>query len=250
MSEEKIPLLLIPAFMCDGRFWHHQVTGLEDIADITIADHSQHDDIEKLAAHLLENAPHQTAIAGTSFGGYVALEMMRQCLEAGTPERISRLCLIATQASADTDEANEKRRQQTAEALGGKMNQVYSRVLQLLVHESRLADSAFLKRLYAMAKSLGPDVFMRQQQATLGRHIMTDMLTRVKCRTMVICGRQDKLSTLEEHQQMVSLLSRGNLVIVEKCGHLPPFECPQAVTEAMRFWLVGAEPYRRVRKGG
>ena len=51
------PLLLIPGLLCDGRLWQHQLAALADAADMTVGDHSTHDNLYEIAATLLTKAP-------------------------------------------------------------------------------------------------------------------------------------------------------------------------------------------------
>ena len=65
----KTPLILLPGLLCDERLWEHQVETLSDLADITVADLTQDDDMERAAARVLGWAPETFALAGLSMLG-------------------------------------------------------------------------------------------------------------------------------------------------------------------------------------
>jgi pimeloyl-ACP methyl ester carboxylesterase len=57
---------------------------------------------------------------------------------------------------------------------------------------------------------------------------------------LVICGEQDAITPLSDHQEMAGMLPHARLVVVKESGHMTPMERPRAVTEALRQWLVAS----------
>ena len=97
MGDLKPPLVLVPGLLCTQALWQAQVDGLGDVADISVtAEHTRHGDIDDIAAAILAGAPERFALAGLSFGGYIAFEIMRRA-----PHRVDRLALLDTSAEAD-----------------------------------------------------------------------------------------------------------------------------------------------------
>src|SRR3546814_19207317 len=71
-----------------------------------------------------------------------------------------------------------------------------------------------------MAERVGREAFIRQQQAIQGRRDHGTTLVGIRVPTLVLCGRQDALTPLADHQEMAAGLSDSRLVVVEDCGHL------------------------------
>jgi len=228
----KMPLLLLPGLLCDEILWAHQVASLADLANITVADLTRDDNIEAMAARALSEAPESFALAGLSMGGYVAQEIMRQA-----PERVTRLALLDTSALADSPEQRERRSGFIGQTQEGKFKGVTSRLLPMLIHEDRLEDTELTEKIMAMAKNIGKEGFIRQQNTIMSRKDGFDVLARVSCPTVVICGRQDNLTPLAQHQAMVDAIPGAILIAIEDSGHLSPIEQPHAVSAAMRYWL-------------
>lgn len=231
---ERQTLLLLPGLLCDARLWAPQVEALSDIADITIADMTRDDSVAGMVRRALDAAPPQFALAGLSMGGYAALEAMRQA-----PERVTRLALLDTGARADTPEQTTRRRDLIALADRGQFRAVSPRLLPLFVHEARLADTALVDDITAMAEAVGKDAFLRQQQAIMDRPDSRPGLPAIACPTLVLCGRQDALTPPALSEEMAALIPGAKLVLVEECGHLSTMERPAAVNAAMRDWLAG-----------
>ena len=232
MNNSKTPLILAPGLLCDESLWAHQTRYLSDIADIGIAETTLDDNLAAMARRILDAAPPRFALAGLSMGGYVSLEIMRQA-----PQRIERLALIDTSADADSPEQRERRLGFIDQVNHGAFKGVTSRLLPLLIHEDRLGDDVLTTRIMAMAEHVGKDAFLRQQNAIMNRKSGIDDLADLSCAVLVMCGRQDMLTTLDQHRAMAAAAPGAKLVIVEDCGHLSPLERPYAVSAALRYWL-------------
>ena len=62
-------------------------------------------------------------------------------------------------------------------------------------------------------------------------------LARVRVPTLLICGRQDPVTPLADHQAMAACVPGSHLEVIEDCGHLSTIEQPEAVTSALSAWL-------------
>ena len=231
----RLPLVLLPGLLCDHLLFRHQSETLADLAAPVVADLTGHDSIADMAAHVLATAPKTFALAGLSMGGYVAQEVMRQA-----PERVERLALMDTTARADTPEQTERRRALLALASRGRFKGVTPRLLPMLIHTDRLEDEALTGPVMRMAESIGPDAFVRQQTAIMGRIDGRPHLADIACPTVVICGRQDVLTPPDMAAEIADGIDGAKLVIVEDCGHLATLERPRTVSAVLRYWLQAA----------
>lgn len=226
------PLLLLPGLLNDARLWQGQMAGLAGLAQVSVADLTGADSIAGLAASVLAKAPAERfALAGLSMGGYVAFEIMRQA-----PQRVAALGLLDTSARSDTPEATAARRNlmQLAET---DFPAVVTTLLPRLVHPSQLEDKAIVEPIVAMAADMGKEAFYNQQRAIIGRIDSRPYLHQIKCPTLVLCGRQDLITPVDIHEELVAAIPGARLAIIEECGHLSTLCQPQRVTEALREWL-------------
>jgi len=226
-------LILLPGLLCDEALWAHQTRYLAEVADVTVADLTGRDSVSELAADVLATTPPRFAVAGLSMGGYVALEIVRQA-----PERVVKLALLDTNARADTDKQRRRRRGLMALADRGEFRGVTPRLLPMLIHPDRIGEEALTSEVMAMAERVGRDAFQRQQKLIMDRPDSRPGLSSLRLPTLVLCGRQDAISTLEMHVEMAEAIPGARLAIVEECGHLAALERPHATTALMRDWLV------------
>ncbi len=111
-------------------------------------------------------------------------------------------------------------------------------LLPLLVHPDRLADAGLVDIIKAMARHVGVEAFIRQERAIMDRPDSRPKLAAVRCPTLVLCGREDRLTPLAAHEEIAAGIPGAELVIVEHCGHLSTLERPAEVNAAMRRWLA------------
>lgn len=230
-------LVLLPGLAHDARLWQHQTSGLANVATPWVGDLTKERTISDMASAVLAKAPaRQFALAGLSMGGYVALEIMRQA-----PERIIALALLDTNAKTDNTQAlyNRHRSIEQAET---NFPAVIDALLPKLVHPSHMDNQVLIDCITEMAFSLGKDVFIRQQHAIATRTDSQPLLSHIQCPTLILCGREDKITPLEIHEDMASKIPDSNLVVIDDCGHLSALEQPLRVNEALTHWLTQITP--------
>ena len=232
--KQKQPLVLLPGLLCDAALWEPQLSDLAEIADFFVADLTEHETVQDMAASVLRDSPwKEFALAGLSMGGYVAQEVMRQA-----PQRVARLALLDTRSHPELPEETKRRHQfmKLAQSERG-FTPVTNRMLPLMLHESRVKDAALINIIREMAERTGVEGYIRQQKAIIARPDFRPLLPTIKCPTLVLCGRQDRLTPLRNSEEMAQAIPGARLVVVEECGHMSTLERPKEVNRAMRKWL-------------
>jgi pimeloyl-ACP methyl ester carboxylesterase len=72
---------------------------------------------------------------------------------------------------------------------------------------------------------------------------LAQFLPRVSNPTLIVWGREDRIVPVVCGEQYRTLLPNAQLTVLEKCGHLPPFEQPDAFARLVLDFL--AAPARR-----
>jgi pimeloyl-ACP methyl ester carboxylesterase len=100
-----------------------------------------------------------------------------------------------------------------------------------------VGNTALAELMASMARSVGAVGQFNQQTAMLGRPDSHADLARVRVPTLVMCGRQDPVTPLADHEAMAACVPGAQLEVIESCGHLSTIEQPDAVTAALTRWL-------------
>jgi pimeloyl-ACP methyl ester carboxylesterase len=190
--------------------------------------------MKDMAAAVLRDAPwKEFALAGLSMGGYVAQEIVRQA-----PQRVTKLALLDTRSRPEAPEETERRHQfiKLAQSERG-FTPVTTRLLPLLLHPSRVKEAALTGIIRDMAERTGVEAYVRQQTAIIARPDFRPDLAKIRCPTLVLCGRQDQLTPITDSEQIAAAIPGAKLVVVEDCGHMSTLERPEVVNKVMREWL-------------
>ncbi len=230
-----LSLALLPGLLCDERLWRDQVAGLDDVADVHVADLTLDDSVAAMARRTLERMPERFALAALSMGGYVAFEIMRQA-----PERVTRLALLSTSAAPDGPRRAAKRRAAMDSIRFGRFAGVTKRLLPLLIHPDRV-ESEVGDDVRAMAARVGSEAFIRQQTAILGRPDSRPLLAGIAVPTLVAVGDSDATTPPRRAEEIHRGIAGSALHVFAHCGHLPPMELPAETTAVLRRWLTAAE---------
>jgi len=227
------PLVLVPGLLLTEDFWREQIGRLSDIAHCLVpSGQYRQNDVRDMARAVLAEAPDRFALCGLSMGGYICQEIMRQA-----PERVTRLALLDTSARPDTPEQTERRRNFLQLAQLGKFRGITPQLLPFLLHPANLKTESLVARLMAMAEVIGPEGFIQQQMAIMGRPDSRPDLPRYDLPCLILCGEQDALTPPELHEEMASLIPNARLAMVKEAGHLPPMERAGKVAQHLRRWL-------------
>lgn len=84
--------------------------------------------------------------------------------------------------------------------------------------------------------------------AKAGLDSVAPLLTGIAQSTLVIWGREDRLTPLETGERIHSAIPNSQMVIVEKSGHAPHREQPAEFSAVVDKFLSGAKVHQRFRK--
>ena len=229
-----LPIVLVPGLLATPRMYADQITQLWQFGPVTVANHTREESVAAIARRILADAPPQFALVGLSMGGYISLEIMRQAAS-----RVARLGLLDTSARPDAPEQSEGRRALIALARSGRFGEIADMLYPRLVDKSRLNDSALRQLVRVMAHEVGPDAFVRQQTAIIGRPDSRSGLGAIRCPTLVLVGEGDVLTPPELASELAAGIPTARLVKVPGSGHLSTLEQPAAVSKALIELLQG-----------
>ncbi len=225
-------VVFLPGMMCDARLYAGQINDLSRDHAVMVAPITRGERIEEIASGILDVLPQKFALAGLSMGGIVAMEILRRA-----PERVTRIALMDTNPLAETPQSATAYEPMIIGARAGRLDEVMRGFMQPDFLAPGPQRSEILNQIYAMAASLGPEIFVRQCRALQRRRDQQATLRRCKAPALVLCGEHDGLTPVKRHQFMAELIPFAELVLIPEAGHLPVLEQPELVNMALREWL-------------
>ncbi len=232
MGLSRPQVLALPGLLCDAFVWKYQAAALEPIADVTIADVSRHDDLTEMAHAALETVDGPVDVVGHSMGGRVAFELWRVA-----PERVRSLVVLDTGAHpAGPGESASRQLLLDVSATHG-MSALADAWLPPMVHPERRTDAEFMEPLRAMVMRATAAQHARQIKALLSRPDATPLLGTITVPTLVIVGRQDEWSPVDQHEAIAGAIPGARLAVIENSGHMVTLEQPAVVAAMLVDWM-------------
>ncbi|MDE2470720.1 MAG: alpha/beta hydrolase [Bradyrhizobium sp.] len=230
--DHTIPILLVPGLAGSPRIFMPVMPALWQFGPVMVANHIRDDNMPAIARRILAEAPPRFALAGHSMGGYIAFEIMRQA-----PERVAKLALINTQATPDAPDVTDRRRELMTRAQNGEYRTVLDELFPGFVHPSRRGNASLRHLVHDMGADVGPEAFVRQQTAVIGRADSRPTLAAIECPTLVLSGDEDNTISNLRSKEMADGIKGAKLVILPHCGHLSLAEQPQPTANTLAEWL-------------
>jgi len=188
-------------------------------------------DLDQCVEALLDRLPDRFALAGLSLGGIVAMAVVRTA-----SERVTRLCLLDTNARPPTETQREAWASQIAILEAGESaRSLQTRLLPALLHPD--ASPEVVEQTLLMADEVGEARFARQLRLQGTRVDERPGLSAVGVPTTVIVGAEDTLCPLDRHHEIRGLVPGSQLRVLPATGHLSALERPAEVAAMMREWM-------------
>lgn len=226
-----LPIVLITGQLLTDAVWQPLLDAWAD-REVIVADNRSDDTIAGLATRLLENAPPRFVLIGHAMGGFVAFEVMRRA-----PERVAKLVLIATLASADGPAQTARRQGYIDLVEAGRFADVVEERIPILFPESRRGDERLLGLARQMAADTGAETFLAQQRAIMAREDSRPRLGEIAVPTLLIWGAEDGITSRTHQDEIVSLIDGSRLAVIPGAGHLVTIEAPDAVVPLLDAFL-------------
>lgn len=226
-------VIFLPGTLCDERLFAPQIAALSPYADCRVGDVAAADSLPECARHILDTAPSRFSLCGLSWGGIIALEIMRQ-----QPERVARLALLNCNARPASEATRARQQRFVGMSQLGEFREITTDFLKdAMLHPDHRQDLSLRRTVLAMAESVGRARFVNQVKAQLARPDSRPTLGKVSCPTLVLGAREDEVCTVPMHEEIAAAIPGAELLILERCGHLSTLEQPERVNEALLRWL-------------
>jgi pimeloyl-ACP methyl ester carboxylesterase len=240
------PLIFLHAFPLNQTMWDDQVTFFSPKYRVITFDWRGFGEsslgpapstmtvfAQDLTALLDELRIDRAAICGLSMGGYAAFSFLRN-----HPDRISALILSDTRATADNEEGKRGRYEMAELARSEGSSAIVELMIPRLIGATSLQnDPQIAERVKAMIESSQAEGIAQALSGMAERLDSTDLLSQIKCPTLIIVGNEDKLTPPSEAEKMSQAISGSTLEVIVNAGHLPNIEQPEIFSRAILNFL-------------
>ena len=226
-----LPIVLMTGQLLTETVWQPLLEAWPD-REVTVVDNRSDDTIAGFAQRLLDNAPPKFILIAHAMGGFVAFEVMRRA-----PERVAKLALIATLASADGPAQTARRQGYIDLVESGNFDRVVEERIPILFPEEKRGDERLLGIARRMAADTGADTFLAQQRAIMARIDSRPRLGEIAVPTLLVWGEKDGITSRAHHDEIRDAIPGARLEVIAGAGHLPMIEAPEVVVPLLTAFI-------------
>jgi 3-oxoadipate enol-lactonase len=233
-------VVLLHGLLYDGGMWRGSIEPLAAFARVLVFDGPGHGKSEPPPRFTLEEhadamfdalgdlGVERAAVVGLSWGGMVGMRLALQ-----HPKTVAGLALLDTSAQAEP--LGEKIKNRAFIAMHKRVGFPYGLFLR------EVAPKMFAPRTLVER----PDLVEASYRRTMGfdrqglaraalavvvkRHSIVEKLGRIAAPTLVMCGREDRATTLDKSEEIAKNVPGARLVVLEGLGHMSVLEGDAAV---------------------
>lgn len=247
VGEGRIPIVFLHGFPFDKTMWEKQIEFLKTsyrliACDIRGFGKSKNEKsllnmdlfVDDLIKFMDKLDIDKAVICGLSMGGFITLNAAKRF-----PDRFEALILCDTQCIADTPEIKEKRLKTIAKIEGEGVADFNEEFIKSVFHKDSLADKKEL------VEELRRVVFANSRhsiiQGLLALAIREDtcaILERIRIPTLIICGREDAVTPLEESEYLKEHVLGSTLKVIDDAGHVSNLEQPNEFNQYLGEFLI------------
>ncbi|MES2575214.1 MAG: alpha/beta fold hydrolase [Bacteroidota bacterium] len=247
VGEGRIPIIFLHGFPFDKSMWEKQIEFLKTSYRLIACDirgfGKSKDEQSPLSMSLFADdliefmdklEIDKAVICGLSMGGFITLNAAKRF-----PDRFEALILCDTQCIADTPEVKEKRLKTIAQIEEEGVTNFNETFLKSVFHPDSLMDK---KELVAELRSVvfanSEHIITQGLLALASRCETCSTLDRVRIPTLIICGREDKVTPLEQSEYLKDHILGSTLRVIENAGHVSNLEQPYEFNEHLSEFLI------------
>lgn len=242
------PILFVHGFPLNHEMWRPELDALaldyrviapdlrgfgqsEGNGDATVTMEQFADDLVALLDSLQVDEP--VTYCGLSMGGYIAWPFLRKY-----PERLNSLVLCDTRASADPPEAQQARYKLAEEVLeNGPEVAARAMIPKLFAACTIEHRPEMVENVQQMILQTDPHAIAAASRGMAERPDMTASLADIDLPTLVIVGKEDRITPPEDMREMAHSINGAIVAEIPEAGHLAPLENPKAVNGTLCRFL-------------
>lgn len=241
-----LPVVLLHGYPFNRSLWAEQVSTLSNSYRVITPDlrglgesdakpgaatmNRMAEDVAALLNHLEIS---RAVVGGLSMGGYVALAFYKQF-----PSRVRALVLADTRAQADSEEGKQTRFQQAEKALAEGMAGIADSMLpKLLTPETVSKHPEIVKRVRDMMLKTKPEGAAGALLGMAERDDQTPLLAQIKCPTLILVGREDPITPVQDSEKMHHEIAGSRLVVIDNASHVSNLERTEQFNEELVRFL-------------
>jgi pimeloyl-ACP methyl ester carboxylesterase len=175
----------------------------------------------------------RASLVGNSLGGWTAA-----AFALAHPEKVDRLALVDAAGFALTGDVNPR----ALNLLSPSTLEGSKQLLSQIFYNKQMFGSDAAAGLMLTRRMMAGDGYTIQRfidSIVNGEDVLDKKLSAIKQPTLIVWGREDLLTPLALGERFKKEINGSELLVIEKCGHVPQIEKPAEFNAALMKFLGG-----------
>jgi 3-oxoadipate enol-lactonase len=247
VGEGLVPIVFLHGFPFDKTMWQEQLDYLKITHRVIACDirgfGKSTDEESHLSMDLFANdlilfidklGFEKVIICGLSMGGFIALNAMKRF-----PSRFEALILCDTQCIADSHDVKAKRYKAIEDIKEYGVSNFNEGFIKKVFHEDSIINKPELvEQLRSVVFSNSQRIICQGLVALAERSETCSITNKISIPTLIICGREDAVTPLDESKFMNMNIKGSVLHVINNAGHVSNLEEPAKFNKLLRDFLV------------
>ena len=254
VGEGSIPVIFLHGFPFDKWMWKGQLDNLKLLNRAIAYDirgfGKSTDEITPLSIDLFSEDLlsfmdklniEKAIVCGLSMGGYIALDAIKRF-----PERFEALILCDTQCIADSAEVKENRYKTIEQIKLDGATDFNEKFIKNVFHPDSFNNKTELvENLKSIVFGNSGEIIIAGLTALAERSETCYSLEAIRIPTLIICGREDKVTPLVQSEFMQGHIEGSSLKIVDNAGHVSNLEQPDEFNKHVQDFLKSLKSFSK-----
>ena len=247
LGESSTPVIFLHGYPFSKAMWRKQLEFLQTTNRVIACDirgFGDSDDessilsIDLFADDLLQFMDslkiEKAVICGLSMGGYIALNAYQR-----SPERFVALILCDTQCIADTPAVKGKRYKTIDDISANGVKNFNDGFIENVFHRDSLSNKKELvEELRKVVFENSQHIITAGLTALAERTETCSTLGAISIPTMIICGKEDKVTPLAQSDFMHQMIEGSTMHVIDNAGHVSNLEQPDEFNQYLLDFLT------------
>ncbi len=201
--------------------------------------------VEFLHAFCKKLGIEKATLVGNSLGGWVGAAFAH-----AYPDRVEKLVLVGAAGYWPKHFSVQELSRQQLRTLSVSSPSAYRETMKWMLYDEAILTDAFVEEAYAaqLKRKDGFTINQFIESVLRGEDRLDGKTKQIKAPTLVVWGRQDEATPLAIGEAFAKEIPGAQKAFIDRCGHMPQWECPPAFNAALLKFLAGASTAQAATK--
>jgi pimeloyl-ACP methyl ester carboxylesterase len=180
----------------------------------------------------------KATLVGNSLGGWTAA-----AFTISYPDKVEKLVLVDAAGYSPERTGLPKPTREMMMALNASTPEGMKTTLDLVLYNKQLITEPFIKQAFAdkLRHNDGYTINMFIESFLRGEDQLDGKVGAIKVPTLIVWGKEDILTPLALGNAFKEEIKGSEMVVIDKCAHVPHLECAGTFMQALTRFLAGSQ---------